>query len=606
MYKKLFTAPLALTIALSAIAPTMAHAEETVATTEVTQATAVTAPASATTTVAIDLWYKGAINNNYTGMFGKTTVTPVGNQYEVTIEVPQMLTTFEVTGVTLEKVSETAEHRTMKFTVDSVSERLPIKIGYTVGNYEGKHDMELALNYTPGGSTTVTPPTTTEPETAEVLKVVPTILYNEVPTAEYNAMFANTAVVKDGDVYKVTMDVSSLFTLFQVDGKDVVLEKGTTDKDPQKVTFTIESLEKNPTIKIAYSAGPMGVMSHEFTFDFTPTATEYKVVYDKAVAISYTAVDSVKTKEDVTAAAAQLKNIDNIVASAKASLSVADAAAFVTPEGYAAQQAAIAAYKVQFTTAAADAFGKLTFTAAESITTKAQLAEAKAQLEAAQAAIAKAVAAGLTERADLASLAGYANVAAQKTVVEAAEKALAEEVQTVRTLSGKVSNAKGASDIVKVYGLQKGDTVRLYNAKGKVLKTATATGEYLRISGVSLGKAAGKVYVTAQAKDEKESAKKAVAFKAEPVAKAVAKTQISVKNNKGKADVVTVKGTAKGQKIRVYNEAGKSLKTVTATSKTTKISIKQLGKKAGKISVARIQDGKHISAKTTVKFSKEQ
>ena len=56
MYKKLFTAPLALTIALSAIAPTMAHAEETVATTEVTQATAVTPPASATTTVAIDLW----------------------------------------------------------------------------------------------------------------------------------------------------------------------------------------------------------------------------------------------------------------------------------------------------------------------------------------------------------------------------------------------------------------------------------------------------------------------------------------------------------------------------------------------------------------------
>lgn len=476
MYKKLFTAPLALTIALSAIAPTMAHAEESVTTTEAAQATAVT----------------------------------------------------------------------------------------------------------------------------------PTISYKGVPTANYNAMFANTEVVKDGDVYKVTMDVSSLFTLFQVNGKDVVLEKGTTDKDPQKVTFTIASVEENPTIKIAYTAGPMGVMSHEFTFDFTPTATEYKIVFDKESAISYTAADAVKTKEDLTAAAAQLKNIDSIIASATASLSAADAAAFVAPEGYAAQQAAIAAYKASFTTKAADAFSKLTFTAAESITTKAQLAEATAQLEAAQVAITTAVAAGLAERADLAGLAGYANVAAQKTVVEAAEKVLVEELQTVRTLSGKVSNAKGASDIVKLYGLQKGDTVRLYNAKGKILKTATATGEYLRISGVSLGKAAGKVYVSAQAKDEKESAKKAVAFKAEPVAKAVAKTQISVKNNKGKADVVTVKGTAKGQKIRVYNEAGKSLKTVIATSKTTKISIKQLGEKAGKISVARIQDGKHISAKTTVKFSKEQ
>ncbi|MGN5456394.1 MAG: hypothetical protein ACI4XN_10400, partial [Candidatus Kurthia intestinigallinarum] len=423
-----------------------------------------------------------------------------------------------------------------------------------------------------------------------------------VPTAEYNKMFANTEVVKDGDVYKVTMDVSSLFTLFQVNGKDVVLEKGATDKDLQKVTFTIASLEEDPTIKIAYTAGPMGVMSHEFTFDFTPTVAEVQAAFDKAIATIKLA--PITTAEELKVATAQISAVDNIVASAKASN--LDESAFVKPAVYAAQQAAIAAYKVQFTTAAADAFGKLIFTAAESITTKAQLAEAKVQLEAAQAAIAKAVAAGLTERADLASLAGYANVAAQKTVVEAAEKALAEEVQTVRTLSGKVSNAKGASDIVKVYGLQKGDTVRLYNAKGKMLKTATATGEYLRISGVSLGKAAGKVYVSAQAKDEKESAKKAVAFKAEPVAKTVAKTQISVKNNKGKADVVTVKGTAKGQKIRVYNEAGKSLKTVTATSKTTKISIKQLGKATGKISVARIQDGKHISAKTTVKFSKEQ
>ncbi|MFD2870415.1 hypothetical protein ACFSY7_18125 [Kurthia populi] len=481
MYKKLFTAPIALTIALSAIAPTMAHAEESVTTTEATQATAVT----------------------------------------------------------------------------------------------------------------------------------PTILYKGVPTASYNAMFANTEVVKDGDVYKVTMDVSSLFTLFQVNGKDVVLEKGATDKDLQKVTFTIASLEEDPTIKIAYTAGPMGVMSHEFTFDFTPTATEYKIFFDKESAISYTAADAVKTKEDLTAAAAQLKNIDSIIASATASLSAADAAAFVAPEGYAAQQEAIAAYKAPFTTKAADAFSKLTFTAADSITIKAQLTEATAQLQAAQAAITNAVAAGLTERTDLAGVAGYANVAAQKAVVEAGVKAPVEvtpveKAKTVRTLTGKVSNVKGAADIVKVYGLQKGDTVRLYNAKGKVLKTATATGAYLRVADVSLGKAAGKVYVTAQAKDEKESAKKAVAFKAEPVAKAVAKTQISVQNNKGKADVVTVKGTAKGQKIRVYNAAGKSLKTVTATGKTTKISIKQLGKATGKISVARIQDGKHISAKTTVKFSKEK
>lgn len=444
-------------------------------------------------------------------------------------------------------------------------------------------------------------------EVAQATTVTPTILYKDVPTASYNAMFANTAVVKDGDAYKVTMDVSSLFTLFQVNGEDVVLEKGATDKDSQKATFTIKSLEENPTIKIAYSAGPMGVMSHEFTFDFTPTVAEVQVAFDKAVAAIKLA--PITTAEELKAATAKISAVDGIIASAKASN--LDESTFVKPAGYTEQQEAIAAYKAQFTAAATDAFGKLTFTVADSIKTEAQLTEATAQLQAAQAAITNAVAAGLTERTDLAGVAGYANVAAQKAVVEAGVKAPVEvtpveKAKTVRTLTGKVSNVKGAADIVKVYGLQKGDTVRLYNAKGKVLKTATATGAYLRVADVSLGKAAGKVYVTAQAKDEKESAKKAVAFKAEPVAKAVAKTQISVQNNKGKADVVTVKGTAKGQKIRVYNAAGKSLKTVTATGKTTKISIKQLGKAAGKISVARIQDGKHISAKTTVEFSKEK
>lgn len=439
----------------------------------------------------------------------------------------------------------------------------------------------------------------------EAIAVTPTILYKEIPTAAYNAMFMNTAVVKDGDTYKVTMDVSSLFTLFQVNGKDIVLKKGATDKDPQKAIFTMKSVEENPTIKIAYAAGPMGMMSHDFTFDFTPTATEYKAIFDKAAVLRYTAVDAVKTKEDTTAAAAQLKNIDCIIASAKASLLAVDAADFVVPESYTAQQAAIDVYKAPFVTAAKEAFGQLTFTKADSITTEVQLAEATAQLMSAKTAISNAVAAGLIERTDLASLASYTNVAAQKAVIEAGVKAPI-DVQTIRTLTGKVSNTKGAADIVKVYGLEKGDTVRLYNAQGKMLKTAIATGKYLRLAGINLGRAASNVYVTAQAQHEKESAKKVVAFKPEPITNAIVKTQISVKNNKGKADVVSVTGTAKGQKIRVYSEMGKLLKTVTVTGKTTKISIKQLGKKAGKISVARLQSGRHISAKTTVKFSKEQ
>lgn len=589
MYNKLFVAPLALSIALAAVAPTMAQAEETVAVSDTVEAT---------TTVSFDLWYKGAVNDTYTGMFGAATVTPVGNQYEVTLEVPQMLTTFNVKGVTPETVAETATFKTVKFTTASVTERLPITIGYTVNGYTGSHDMELALNYNVGGGV-VTPPVTETPEATQPIAVSPIISYKGVPTASSNTNFQQVSYVKDGDGYKVMMDIAKILTTFKVNGADVTpTDNGKTNQ----VTFNVQDLN-NTAITIGYNVGGYAA-THDFIFDFTPSKTEIQPAWEQAIkAITTTPITSAA---ELKVAAAQIATINGVIAAAQASLSEADAAAFVAPETHTKQVAAIAAYKTPFVTAATDAFSKLSFTEAGSITTEAQLATATAQVAAAQAAITNALAAGLTERADLAGLAGYANVTAQKAVVEVGVKAPVEKAQTVRTLTGKVSNVKGAEDIVKVYGLQKGDTIRLYNATGKVLKTATATGAYLRVANVSLGKAASKLFVTAQASDEKESVKKAISFKAEPVAKAITKTQIHVKNNKGQADIVTVKGTAHGQKIRVYNEAGKSLKTVTATGKTTKISIKQLGKAAGKISVARIQAGKHMSAKTTVKFSKEQ
>lgn len=589
MYNKLFVAPLALSFALAAVAPTMAQAEEAVAVSDTVEAT---------TTVSFDLWYKGAVNDTYTGMFGAATVTPVGNQYEVTLEVPQMLTTFNVNGVTPETVAETATFKTVKFTTASVTERLPITIGYTVNGYTGSHDMELALNYNVGGGV-VTPPVTETPEATQPIAVSPIISYKGVPTASYNTNFQQVSYVKDGDGYKVMMDIAKILTTFKVNGADVT---PTDNGETNQVTFNVQDLN-NTAITIGYNVGGYAA-THDFIFDFTPSKTEIQPAWEQAIkAITTTPITSAA---ELKVAAAQIATINGVIAAAQASLSEADAAAFVAPETYTKQVAAIAAYKTPFVTAATDAFSKLSFTEAGSITTEAQLATATAQVAAAQAAITNALAAGLTERADLAGLAGYANVTAQKAVVEVGVKAPVEKAQTVRTLTGKVSNVKGAEDIVKVYGLQKGDTIRLYNATGKVLKTATATGAYLRVANVSLGKAASKLFVTAQASDEKESVKKAISFKAEPVAKAIAKTQIHVKNNKGQADIVTVKGTAHGQKVRVYNEAGKSLKTVTATGKTTKISIKQLGKAAGKISVARIQAGKHMSAKTTVKFSKEQ
>ncbi|WP_010288239.1 hypothetical protein [Kurthia massiliensis] len=610
MYKKLFAAPLALSIALSAVAPTFAHAEEVATSTQEQGPTT----SEQVQSKGYDVYYKGEVTTKFDANFGPVSITKVNNKYEVTLEASEILTKFDINGVAATKIdgATTVGMQKYKFTLDSISETTPIVIGYNAGSYGSMtHEMGLNFSATPVSDESISTPSITPPTTdstttdenkeqATATSVVPVISFKDVPTASYNNSFTNVSYVKDGDKYKVTMNVDQLFTTFKVNGKDVAL---TADGEAQKAEFTLADINVNPTITIAYSAGGYNA-SHDFTFDFTPSVAEVTTAFEAALkALSYTADDAIKTKEDVTAAAKQISAVDGIIAAAQASL--VDTATFETNADYDKQVANVTAYKTPFITALTSAIAALSYTQAGSITTDEQLAAAQAQLKAATDAEAAATAAGLTARTEIATLENYANIAAQKAVVEAGVTKQ-EAAQTERSLEVKVSNVKGASDIVKVYGVQKGDTVRVYNTKGKVVATETATGEYVRFAGLNLGKVKGKVSATAQAADQQESAKATVAFKAEPVSKAIAKASVTVKNNKGKNDVVTVKGTVKGEKVRVYDANGKTLKTVTATGKTTKVSIKQLGKKTGKIQVARIQVGKHISAKTTVKFSKEK
>lgn len=608
MYKKLFAAPLALSLALTAVAPTFAQAEEVATSTE-EQGTTTSEQVQAK---GYDVYYKGEVTTKFDTSFGPVNITKVNNQYEVTLEASEILTQFDVNGVAATKIdgATTAGMQKYKFTLDAISETTPIVIGYTAGAYGAMtHEMGLNFSATPVSDNSISTPTITPPTTGSTTtdtikqenkeettatSVVPVISFKDVPTASYNNSFTNVSYVKDGDKYTVTMNVDKLFTTFKVNGEDVTL---TADGDAQKATFTLGDINANPTITIAYNA------SHDFTFDFTPSVAEITSAFEAALkALSYTAADAIKTKDDLTAAAKQVTAVDGVMAAAKASSVDVN---LKTNADYDQQTANVTAYKTPFITAVTAAIAALSYTQAGLITTDEQLTEAKAQLTAATDAEAAATAAGLTARTEIATLENYANIAAQQAVVEAGVTKQ-QAAQTERSLTVKVSNAKGASDIVKVYGVQKGDTVRVYNAKGKVVATATAAGEYVRFAALNLGKAKGEVSATAQAADQLESAKATAAFKAEPVSKAIAKANVTVKNNKGKNDVVTIKGTAKGEKVRVYDAKGKTLKTVTATSKTTKVSIKQLGEKAGKIQVARMQDGKHMSAKTTVTFSKEK
>lgn len=89
--------------------------------------------------------------------------------------------------------------------------------------------------------------------------------------------------------------------------------------------------------------------------------------------------------------------------------------------------------------------------------------------------------------------------------------------------------------------------------------------------------------------------------------KALTKSQVKIKNNKNKADTVSVKGIAKGDIIKVYKAStGKALWTTKkATGSTTSMAIKQLGKKGGKVYISVIHPNKDESSRLKVAFAKE-
>lgn len=180
-----------------------------------------------------------------------------------------------------------------------------------------------------------------------------------------------------------------------------------------------------------------------------------------------------------------------------------------------------------------------------------------------------------------------------------------EAPQTTRTLTATAKNNVSKKDTVTVKGVQKGDTVRLYNGKETFTKTAPSSTVTFTLS--QLGKKAGTAYMTVQAAGERESAKVAVAYKAEPVSTKVNAKKVVVKNNKGKTnDTVVVKGVKKGDVLRFYDALGNGLGRVTATSTTVTFKTKSLKAKGGKLYISRMQTGKAVSKKVAVSYTAEK
>lgn len=178
--------------------------------------------------------------------------------------------------------------------------------------------------------------------------------------------------------------------------------------------------------------------------------------------------------------------------------------------------------------------------------------------------------------------------------------------KTTRTLKATVQNKVRANDKVKVTGMKKGDTVRLYKGT-TVISKKVATSTAVTFSVAQLGKKAGNVKVTAQAKGEAESKAQSFAYKAEAVAAKVAAKNIQVTNKKGsKNDVTVVKGIKKGDTVRIYDYLGNLIGKGVAKKSSVSIKTRDLSKKGGNVYVTRSQKGKNPSSKVKKAYKAEK
>ncbi|MEQ8173446.1 MAG: hypothetical protein ABRQ26_00130 [Syntrophomonadaceae bacterium] len=174
-----------------------------------------------------------------------------------------------------------------------------------------------------------------------------------------------------------------------------------------------------------------------------------------------------------------------------------------------------------------------------------------------------------------------------------------------------INNYAGASDTITVTGAE-GDRIKVYSdvglntllgqatiAKGATSATVTVT---------QLGAAGGDVWVTISSTGKAESDSTQKGFDPEAKSTAPDAGVITIVNNAGSTDTVTVEG-AEGDVINVYSDLGLNgllgQATVAKGATTAKVSIAQLGKAAGTVYITLSSPGKAQSDQTSKNYDAE-
>ena len=174
-----------------------------------------------------------------------------------------------------------------------------------------------------------------------------------------------------------------------------------------------------------------------------------------------------------------------------------------------------------------------------------------------------------------------------------------------------IKNNADVSDTITVKNITTGTVIKVYSASanGDLLGTATSTGTNVTVTIDQLGIEAGKVYISATSTGKIESSRTEVAYLAEAASNAILAGNVTIANNSGLSDTITITGLVNGDTVKVYNvsSGGTAIAstTVSGTSLTTKLTVLQLGTTSGSVYISVTSTGDTESGRTKVDYAAE-
>ncbi len=175
----------------------------------------------------------------------------------------------------------------------------------------------------------------------------------------------------------------------------------------------------------------------------------------------------------------------------------------------------------------------------------------------------------------------------------------------------KIVNNSGASDTISITGLANGDIVKIYKTSSGVdyIATATATGDLTTTISISqLGTSSGSIYVSVTTSGKTESARTEIEYAAESTAPLA--SSVTVVNNAGISDTITVANLSSGDLVNVYSDAtGSTLigtASVSSGASSVTITVSQLSTTSGYVYVSVTNSGLAESSLTKVSYLAEK